>query len=91
MATPLSAVAAPSRGPSPARQALDEALRDLEAARSTIYQALGQPTAQTCSAFLARSATQLQHAANNVLRAQACLQTPPGVQPLLSYRRIPFR
>lgn len=75
---------------SEARQALQEALRALDEARTAVLAALQQSTVDTCGIYIQRAGTQIGHARNNLLRASACLRAPPELRNLMNFRRIPI-
>ena len=98
MASPLYGMPAKEGVPPPlprpserpdVRQALLEALQNLDEARAAVAAALHQPVIDTCSVFIQRAGTQTGHARNNLVRAYTCLQAPPNLRPYMSFRRVP--
>lgn len=69
------------------RQALIDALNSVNEANRSIVEALLTDTGDTCSAVIQRAYTQLGHSANNLRKAQACLQLPPNLQHMVERRR----
>ncbi len=64
-----------------------EALSSTNDAAKAIVEALLTDTGDTCNTVIRRAYTQLSYSANNLRKAQACLQLPPAMQHLVERRR----
>jgi len=71
------------------RQALMQTILALDEAKRELQAALRGPVVDTCSAYISRADTQLQHGRNNLLRASACLAAPPEIRPFVNFQRVP--
>jgi hypothetical protein len=81
--------AEPPREPPGARAALIQTIAALDEAKRELEQALRGPVIDTCGVYINRASTQLGYARNNLLRASACLATPPEMRPFVNFRRVP--